>query len=152
MNISLLSNFNPNIANNSLNSTVKGSNSGLNPNMSYPNLKPLQADKVSFGMRKLPKVINQPEGIIGQKVLNLYPTMFPSLIPIKDSLHGALGKACNRLSHFGFSYDPVYNARHPIKTEKSFNRKFKTQGSVKDLVRGTVYWKNQQDVEAGSQH
>ena len=138
MNISFLSNFNQN------------KNYGLqkqNRNMSYPNLRPLASDTVSFGSKaNTAKEITT--GIIGDKFLGIYPSISPILVPLKNKLHGSLDRVCNRLSNFGFSYDPVYNAKHPIKTEGSFNRKVMTQGSAKDLVRGTVYWKNQQNVEA----
>ena len=48
MNISILSNFNQNKVNNY---GFNKQNYNLNPNMSYPNLRPLQSDTVSFGMK-----------------------------------------------------------------------------------------------------
>lgn len=111
--------------------------------LQYQNLMPLAKDTVSFTGKT-----DESTRLLENAIKTLYDSFEPKTQIVATKLHKSLETVCSKMSEMGFSYDPIYNAKHPIKTKKSFYDKLGRQGSVKDLVRGTVYWKNQQDVEA----
>lgn len=102
----------------------------------YPNLKPLAKDQVSFS------------GTLSRAIDSAYLDNQQVFINTSRQLHTALKNVCKKLTKYGFEYDEAYNSKHPIKSFDGFRDKFARQGSVADLVRGTVYWPNQRDINA----
>lgn len=75
-----------------------------------------------------------------------YDTAEPTLISTAKEFHKALKNAVSKLKAYGFGYDEVYNSKCPIKRKSSVLDKYERQGSAQDMIRGTVYWQDQQDV------
>ena len=112
-----------------------------NKSVQYPQLQPLNADTVSFS-GKLPREAS----VIGQAIEQAYISRVDKFIDYAKDFHRGLKNACEKLADEGFCYDEVYNSKHPIKTLDSFMDKYERQGYVQDIVRGTVYWTDQQNV------
>ena len=112
-----------------------------NKSVQYPQLQPLNADTVSFS-GKLPREAS----VIGQAIEQAYISRVDKFIDYAKDFHRGLKNACEKLADEGFVYDEVYNSKHPIKTLDSFMDKYERQGYVQDIVRGTVYWTDQQNV------
>lgn len=135
MKINFLSNFNNTKFNNDLNSTVKGSNYSLNPNMSYPNLRPLQRDTVSFGSK---------EKIIESAFVDGYTAQLPLFKTMGQKLMKILEDVCNEVE--GAVYDREYCESALNKSLERYIEKLKDSGSVPmDRIRSTVFIKDLYD-------
>ena len=108
-------------------------------------LKPqLSADTVSF-CAKPPKFDNT---FFMDALGRGYDSAEPGLISMAKEFHGALKRVTEKLKAFGFEYDEAYNAASPTKKKKSVIDKYERQGNAQDMIRGTIYWQDQQDVMA----
>ena len=108
-------------------------------------LKPqLNADTVSF-CAKAPKFDNT---FFMDALGRGYDSAEPALIAKAKEFHGVLKRVTEKLKAFGFEYDEAYNSASPIKTKKSTLDKYERQGNAQDIIRGTIYWQDQQDVMA----
>ena len=108
-------------------------------------LKPqLNADTVSF-CAKAPKFDNT---FFMDALGRGYDSAEPALIAKAKEFHGGLKRVAEKLKAFGFEYDEAYNSASPIKTKKSTLDKYERQGNAQDIIRGTIYWQDQQDVMA----
>lgn len=136
MNIQLLT---PQFIRNNTNTQRNNLNSN---NASYPNLKPLGKDTVSFSGQ----LVSRSESIIGNAIERAYVNGEKHFINLAKQFHGALKRAAQKCSADGFSYDEIYNSKHPIKSKESFVDKYSRQGYVQDTIRGTIYWADQQNI------
>lgn len=108
-------------------------------------LKPqLNSDTVSF-CAKAPKFDNT---FFMDALGRGYDSAEPALIAKAKEFHGVLKRVAEKLKAFGFEYDEAYNSASPIKTKKSTLDKYERQGNAQDIIRGTIYWQDQQDVMA----
>ena len=108
-------------------------------------LKPqLTSDTVSF-CAKPPKFDNT---FFMDALGRGYDSAEASLIAKAKEFHGSLKRVVEKLKPFGFEYDEVYNSASPLKKKKSVLDKYERQGNAQDIIRGTVYWQDQQDVMA----
>jgi len=108
-------------------------------------LKPqLKTDTVSF-CAKPPKFDNT---FFMDALGRGYDSAEHGLIAKAKEFHGSLKRVVERLKPLGFEYDEAYNSASPIKKKKNFLDKYERQGSARDVIRGTVYWQDQQDVMA----
>lgn len=108
-------------------------------------LKPqLGADTVSF-CAKPPKFDNT---FFMDALGRGYDSAEQSLITKAKEFHGSLKRVVEKLKAFGFEYDEVYNSASPLKKKKSVLDKYERQGNAQDIIRGTIYWQDQQDVMA----
>ena len=108
-------------------------------------LKPqLVADTVSFGAR-MPKYDNT---FFRDALSRGYDSIEPELIVMAKEFHAGLRKAIEKVKAYGFEYDVEYNSKCPIKHKNSVMDKYERQGSAQDMIRGTIYWQDQQDVLA----
>ena len=105
---------------------------------------PLAADTVSFS-GKLPKFDNT---FFMDALGRGYDSAEQSLIAKAKEFHASLKRVAEKLKAFGFEYDEVYNACSPMKKKKSILDKYERQGNAQDIIRGTIYWQDQQDVMA----
>lgn len=102
----------------------------------------LEKDTVSFSGSPAHKV----SSIISDAIEHSYISRAERFIGYAKNFHNALKNTCTKLADEGFVYDEVYNSKHPIKSFDSYVDKYEREGSVRDLVRGTVYWGEQQDI------
>ena len=108
-------------------------------------LKPqLSADTVSF-CAKPPKFDNS---FFMDALGRGYDSAEPSLISKAKEFHGTLKRVVDKLKAYGFEYDEAYNSACPLKKKKSVLDKYERQGNAQDIIRGTVYWQDQQDIMA----
>lgn len=77
-----------------------------------------------------------------------YDSIEPELITLAKEFHSRLRRGVESVKAYGFEYDIEYNSRCPIKHKDSVIDKYTRQGSAQDMIRGTVYWQDQQDVLA----
>lgn len=137
MNLTITPNF-QNIA--FLNSKKQSNTSAVSPKFSNT----LSADTVSFSGKNPAK----PISIIGNAIEQSYLSRVEKFIDYAKGFHSSLKNACTKLADEGFSYDEVYNSKHPIKSFDSYVDKYERQGYVQDTVRGTVYWSNQSSIDS----
>ncbi len=104
----------------------------------------LQADTVSFGA-KIPKY---DKTFFMDAISRGYDSAESSLISAAKEFHRALKKVVNKLKAYGFEYDEAYNTKCPLKKKDSVLDKYERQGCAQDMIRGTIYWQDQQDVLA----
>ncbi len=108
-------------------------------------LKPqLTADTVSFCARP-PKFDNT---FFMDALGRGYDSAEPVLISKAKEFHGSLKRVVDKLKAYGFEYDEAYNSACPLKKKKSVLDKYERQGNAQDIIRGTVYWQDQQDIMA----
>ena len=108
-------------------------------------LKPqLSSDTVSF-CAKPPKFDNT---FFMDALGRGYDSAEPALIAKAKEFHGVLKRVAEKLKAFGFEYDETYNSASPLKNKKSTLDKYERQGNAQDIIRGTIYWQDQQDVMA----
>ncbi len=130
------------IFNNKLNNSNSVQNEkAINPAFA-PRIAPqLAKDTVSFSGKE--KVVNSffldVLGTAYQSQKNEYQVL-------ASKFHKALQKICSKFEAEGFTYDPVYNSKSPVKDLKSFLDKVQRQGDASDKIRGTVYWADQSNV------
>lgn len=105
-------------------------------------LKQLNADTVSFS-GALPK---KGKSIFEDAIEQFYLSAETFFSNTSKRFHATLKKVCEKLKDDGFSYDEVYNQKHPIKSKESYIDKYSRQGYVQDIVRGTVYWPDQANI------
>ena len=124
------------------------SNNKLQPqSMQKLHLKPqLSADTVSF-TAKVPKP-KFDHSFFMDALGRGYDSAESGLIAKAKEFHGTLKRVAEKLKGLGFEYDEVYNSGSPIKKKKNFLDKIERQGGAKDIIRGTLYWQDQQDVMA----
>ena len=122
---------------------VKHENNYPQNRINYFHSQPAK-DEVSFS-GKLPKVDNT---FFSEALGRSYDAGKPKFIAIAREFHASLKRVAAKLQAYGFTYDDAYNTAHPVKTKASFLDKSKRQGSVQDIIRGTVYWQDQQDIPA----
>lgn len=146
MNIHFIPKFTSARLNEAPNSTIRRSNqSGLNANNpSSQNLRPLAKDTVSFSGTPASKL----QTTMKDALEHCYLSSEGNLRSRAKVFHRAAKNVCEKLADDGFSYDPIYNAKHPVKTLDAFMDKYLRHGKVQDTVRGTVYWKHQHDIPA----
>lgn len=84
--------------------------------------------------------------IIGNAIEQSYLSRVEKFIDYAKNFHNALKNACDELADLGFTYDEVYNSKHPIKSFDSYVDKYERQGYVQDTVRGTVYWTDPSNI------
>lgn len=104
----------------------------------------LSADTVSF-CAKPPKFDNS---FFMDALGRGYDSAEQGLIAKAKEFHGSLKRVAEKLKGFGFEYDEVYNSGSPLKKKKSVLDKYERQGNAQDIIRGTLYWQDQQDVMA----
>jgi len=102
----------------------------------------LSCDTVSFGARA-PKFENS---FFMDALSRGYDSIEPELIITAKKFHASLQRAIDKVKAYGFEYDVEYNSKCPIKHKNSVMDKYERQGSAQDMIRGTVYWQDQQDV------
>ena len=102
----------------------------------------LSCDTVSFGARA-PKFENS---FFMDALSRGYDSIEPELIITAKKFHASLQRAIEKVKAYGFEYDVEYNSKCPIKHKESVMDKYERQGSAQDMIRGTVYWQDQQDV------
>lgn len=102
----------------------------------------LLADTVSF-CAKPPKFNNS---FFMDALGRGYDSAESGLVVKAKEFHASLRKAVAKLKAFGFEYDEAYNSACPIKKKKSVLDKYERQGTAQDIIRGTVYWQDQQDI------
>ncbi|MBP3847764.1 hypothetical protein J6I39_08465 [bacterium] len=101
-------------------------------------------DTVSFGAR-MPKYDNT---FFKDALSRGYDNIEPELIAMAKEFHAGLRRAIDKVKAYGFEYDVEYNSKCPIKHKDSVMDKYERQGSAQDMIRGTIYWQDQQDVLA----
>ena len=106
------------------------------------NLKGLKADTVSFS-GKMPK----SQSVFEEAIEQCYISSELHFANVAKKFHITLKNVCEKLKDLGFSYDELYNQKHPVKSLESFVDKYSRQGYVQDTVRGTVYWPEQHNIE-----
>ena len=127
-----------------LRTTLQFNNISTNRNQKYQ-LKPqLTCDCVSFGA-KLPKYDNT---FFMDALGRGYDSATPGIIARAKEFHSTLKNAVAKLKAYGFEYDEVYNSKCPIKKKESVLDKYERQGTAQDIIRGTIYWQDQQDIPA----
>ena len=104
----------------------------------------LAADTVTFSGRKDKESTN----VIADAFEQSYLSQVGKFIEYAKEFHIGLKNVCDKLADEGFVYDEVYNSKHPVKSKNSFLDKLERQGSVQDVVRGTVYWTDQQNIQS----
>ena len=104
----------------------------------------LSCDTVSFGARA-PKFENS---FFMDALSRGYDNIEPELIITAKKFHASLQRAIEKVKAYGFEYDVEYNSKCPIKHKDSVMDKYERQGSAQDMIRGTIYWQDQQDVLA----
>lgn len=143
-----LLNFSQNLAqigkrcNTDPNSTVRRSNLiNSNANIaSYPNLRPLKEDKVSFSGN-------------GNRISDVVEAQFakqsPRLKRIAITYLDILESVANELKDKGFSFDRAYCELNPVKSAKSYVSKIERSGSfvVPDTIRSTLYCNQAYDLD-----
>ena len=102
----------------------------------------LSCDTVSFRARA-PKFENS---FFMDALSRGYDSIEPELIITAKKFHASLQRAIDKVKAYGFEYDVEYNSKCPIKHKNSVMDKYERQGSAQDMIRGTVYWQDQQDV------
>ncbi len=107
-------------------------------------LKPLECDTVSFS-GKIPKNANT---FFMDALGRSYDTSEAKFISMARDYHIALKKVSERLKAYGFFYDEGYNSGNTVKKKHSVIQKYERQGGAQDIIRGTVYWQDQQDISA----
>lgn len=106
----------------------------------------LSADTVSFTAR-IPKPKHEHTFFM-DALERGYDSAESGLIAKAKEFHGSLKRVAEKLKGLGFEYDEAYNSASPLKKKKNFLDKYERQGSARDIIRGTLYWQDQQDVMA----
>lgn len=143
MNIQLLT---PKFLNNGV---IKRSNQNcLNiNNASYPNLRPLEKDTISFGSKAKLIIDAVPATTIGDIISINYEKTHPFLRVLSKRLMDTMDVIARELKGSGLIFDRTYNEKAPIKSTTSYISKLKRSGSTpKDSVRGTWYLRNIHDL------
>lgn len=104
----------------------------------------LSQDTVTFSG----KISNFKNSFFMEALGRGYDSAESGLINKAKEFHKSLKKAVEKVKAFGFSYDEAYNSKCPIKKKASVLDKYERQGVALDLIRGTVYWQDQQDITA----
>lgn len=124
------------------NSTIRRSNqNGLNAKTaSYPNLRPLNKDTVSFGSAGF-RIADQLEA--------QFAAQTPRLRRIATNYLDTLEAISLRLKERGFSFDRDYCELNPVKSPASYISKIGRSGSlnVPDTIRATMYCNDAYDLE-----
>lgn len=107
-------------------------------------LRTLEADTVSFS-GKIPK---NPNTFFMDALGRSYDSSEQKFISSAREFHVALKKVSEKLKAYGFSYDEAYNSGNTVKKKHSVMQKYERQGGAQDIIRGTVYWQDQQDISA----
>lgn len=127
---------------------TRSNQNGLNVNnASYPNLRPLEKDTVSFGAKA--KLIIDPVSAItiGDIISINYEKTHPFLRILSKRLMDTMDVIARELKGSGLIFDRIYNEKAPIKSTTSYISKLKRSGSEpKDSVRGTWYLRNLHDL------
>lgn len=116
-------------------------------NASYPNLRPLEKDTVSFGAKTKFIVDTSAVTTIGDIISINYEKTHPFLRVLSKRLMDTMDVIARELKGSGLIFDRIYNEKAPIKSTTSYISKFKRSGSKpKDPVRGTWYLRNLHDL------
>lgn len=129
------------------NTITRSTQKGLNTNnASYPNLKPLNRDTVSFGAKA--KLIPEPTvTVIGDVVLKNYENKFGFLHVLSTRLLDSMDAIARELKDTGLIFDRAYNEKAPIKSTNSYMSKLIRSGAApRDLARATWYLDNLHDL------
>lgn len=131
------------------NSTVRRSNL-INSNAntaSYPQLRALENDTVSFGMRKINELAEPAISAVGDFVEKKYDDSFPILEVLSGRLQDSMMAIASELEDVGLVFDKVYNSKAPIKSKNSYMSKFvRSCAEPRDPVRNTWYLRKLHDL------
>ncbi len=127
---------------------TRSNHSGLNAsNVSYPNLRPLEKDTVSFGAKSKLIVDTSAVTTIRDIISLNYEKTHPFLEILSKRLMDTMDAVARELKGAGLIFDRTYNEKAPIKSTNSYVSKLKRSGSTpKDPVRGTWYLRNLHDL------
>ena len=113
-------------------------------NVIHSNLKPLNADTISFsgGYARVGNTLaDHMEASLAAQT--------PRLKRIATTYLDVLESVVNKLKEFGFSMDRVYCEKHPVKSPESYTSKIVRSGKFKvpDTIRATIYCNDLYDLE-----
>lgn len=126
---------------------TRSNQNGLNANnASYPNLRPLEKDTVSFGAKA--ELVVKPLTTTIEDLISInYEKTHPVLQVLSKRLMDTMAAIAGELKGSGLIFDRAYNEKAPIKSTSSYISKLKRSASTpKDQVRGTWYLRNLHDL------
>ena len=113
-------------------------------NASYPNLRPLNQDTVSFQGNIAKKAVST----VSEHLKAQIAADSPRLRRIATTYLDVLESVATKLKDKGFSFDREYCELNPVKSPESYTSKVVRSGSFKvpDTIRATLYCDNPYDL------